>query len=377
MSGLPPEPERPQRLGEAARTLSIALWGGLLLLLLLEAAVRLAGLGGEGDRLERFAASSHSAPWVQFRVPDQSDERLDVRAGRRRSVPPGRDAGALPPIWMLGGSTTFGWNVRDEDTLPSQLSAWLAEAGGAHPEVVNLGQPYYWSVQEGILLHALLARGERPPSHAIFLDGLNDVLQESSTFRVEPFWTPQVAARVDASGLGGPLCRALRLCRWLHAELQGAAPPTASLATAGRASSYASPEASREELADHLVATYLRHVELTGAMCESAGIRCLFVIQPVPFYRYDRSNDEIADRRDFPLFARVYPRLEEAARGDERLLYLGSALADYRGESPFVDGFHYGRDFHRHLASEIAGALELGELSALDPAADSAQPQDP
>ena len=120
------------------------------------------------------------------------------------------------------------------------------------------------------------------------------------------------------------------------------------------------PEASAEALADHLLAAYLRHVSLTEAVCRRFSIHCLFVVQPVPFYRYDRADDPVADRRDFPLFGLVYPRLAAAAEGRDEMLYLGDELATWRGAAPFVDGFHYTGPFHRHLARRIADRLAAG-----------------
>jgi hypothetical protein len=60
---------------------------------------------------------------------------------------------AKPPgvtrILMLGDSTTFGWGVREEDTVAKILERELNKLDSSHPfEVLNSGVGNYGSVQE-------------------------------------------------------------------------------------------------------------------------------------------------------------------------------------------------------------------------------------
>jgi hypothetical protein len=50
-------------------------------------------------------------------------------------------------ILLLGCSTTFGWGVADDESLPAQLEAQLRRSGYAKVEVINGGQPGYSSFQ--------------------------------------------------------------------------------------------------------------------------------------------------------------------------------------------------------------------------------------
>ena len=50
-------------------------------------------------------------------------------------------------IMMLGCSTTFGWGVKDDETVPAQLEQALRERGYDGVEVINAGQPGYTSFQ--------------------------------------------------------------------------------------------------------------------------------------------------------------------------------------------------------------------------------------
>lgn len=70
-------------------------------------------------------------------------------------------------IWFFGGSTTFGYGVADNETIPANLASLLNSA------VINFGRGYYFSEQENLLMLKLLKNGYRPKK-AIFLDGLNE-----------------------------------------------------------------------------------------------------------------------------------------------------------------------------------------------------------
>ena len=70
-------------------------------------------------------------------------------------------------IWFFGGSSTFGYGVADQETIPSILESYL------DTKVVNLGRGYYFSEQENLLLMKLLKAGVRP-SYVVFLDGINE-----------------------------------------------------------------------------------------------------------------------------------------------------------------------------------------------------------
>ena len=50
-------------------------------------------------------------------------------------------------ILLLGCSTTFGWGVADEETLPAQLESILRARGHHQVEIINGGQPGYTSFQ--------------------------------------------------------------------------------------------------------------------------------------------------------------------------------------------------------------------------------------
>lgn len=75
-------------------------------------------------------------------------------------------------LYMFGGSTTWGDDVKDEETIPSFLSKILNE--NSHPlEVHNFGEHGFTFTQELVRLVTLLREGHRP-NLVIFYDGYND-----------------------------------------------------------------------------------------------------------------------------------------------------------------------------------------------------------
>ncbi|MBM4442295.1 MAG: hypothetical protein FJ027_17900, partial [Candidatus Rokubacteria bacterium] len=70
-------------------------------------------------------------------------------------------------VFVFGGSTVFGVNVTDAETLPAQLATRLGVA------VYNLGQPGARLPEEVDLLVELLRQGRRP-TVAVFYDGVNE-----------------------------------------------------------------------------------------------------------------------------------------------------------------------------------------------------------
>lgn len=70
-------------------------------------------------------------------------------------------------VWFFGGSTTFGYGVADDETVPVYLAEFMKKP------VINLGRGYYFSEQENMLLAEFLRHGYRP-SQVVFFDGLNE-----------------------------------------------------------------------------------------------------------------------------------------------------------------------------------------------------------
>ena len=68
------------------------------------------------------------APWVQFRAPETQGRWLNTDSYGFRRTKGSRSSGAIPlKVFVFGGSTTFGYGVPDDYTIPSQLQTIMEE----------------------------------------------------------------------------------------------------------------------------------------------------------------------------------------------------------------------------------------------------------
>ena len=84
-----------------------------------------------------------------------------------------RPAALSGPIAMLGGSTAYGWDAEDDQTIPAVLEQRLRATGSAQAVVLNAGYPGLTTLDTLLVYHARLA--PLRPSTVIVLAGLNDV----------------------------------------------------------------------------------------------------------------------------------------------------------------------------------------------------------
>ena len=133
-------------------------------------------VGSEFDRMGE-QSSYEFDPWTAFRERAFDGELLHVGPdGVRRTLAPdpARAQGEPLRIWVLGGSTVFGWGMPDEQTIPSHLQVLLQAAlPGRSVQVTNHGHAYFYSSME-LELFLQLLRSREAPHVAVFLDGLND-----------------------------------------------------------------------------------------------------------------------------------------------------------------------------------------------------------
>jgi lysophospholipase L1-like esterase len=303
-------------------------------------------------------------PWVQFRNPDFYGTflRTDHRGFRRTKEP--RSHGGKPiKIYVFGGSTTFGYGVPDDHTIPSYIQTILEQK---YPNksilVKNYGQGFYYSSQELLLFISQIKIGDIP-DWAIFIDGGNDTAQLAKK-RDEPYFTQTVKqlwderrgassnkAQKDLSWI--PMVRlAEALSRRLFSKVaSNNNPPNGSNAEA---------ESDLQSNVDYIFTRYTANMRMIRSLCREYGIRCYFVWQPVPTYKYDRTL-----HRTFPYergraieeyWSAIYSRMKTYREAD--FLYLGGMLEGV-SEKVFVDDFHYNEVMNEKIATRICEVLQL------------------
>lgn len=313
-----------------------------------------------------------------------------------REVP---EQGPWPPmreryftVFLFGGSSAFNYGLPDHETIAAYLQERLAGVGLPRPpRVYNFGVAYYTSTQERQLFAALVRQGTLPDL-AIFLDGMNDFHyargQPPQASNVDPrvvrgpdMWSALIQ-RVKRS----PLANLLRAARnWLLAAYtamagsptpaESARPHAAELgqaavgSTPGRESAATGKPRSlvawlvemyynNPRLLRRVIARYRNNKAAIEDLAEQAGVRTLFIWQPVPTYHYDLryhpfTAEGFADHT-YSIFG--YPLMAEEVREHP----LGpnfrwcADIQEGTTEPLYIDKVHYSAKFSRLVAGCIA-----------------------
>jgi lysophospholipase L1-like esterase len=293
----------------------------------------------ENDEVAREGEEANLAvyePWVGFAFRDFTSKYVNVTGHVRKSIPELSDSLAKQPvrIFFLGGSTTYGFNVTDAETIPSAfVRAYRQKYPGGRPiQVTNLAMPGYYSYQELILLADRLFRDDRPDM-VIMLDGLNDCYQASTSYNREPLYTPGIGE------LANPASEE-NLPRLLN--------------------SFKLPGGMSEDSACKMIGQrYLANIRNARILTAAYSIPLYCFWQPVPYYNYpNRRNDPVARQDDAEQFGKIYPLVKSAAGEIPYLFFLGDMLQDEKG-LPFIDQIHYSPRFNQVIAEKMLSRIDF------------------
>lgn len=303
-------------------------------------------------------------PFTHFRERPFRGRYVNVHeAGFRFSAEQGpwpAEPGSLN-VFVFGGSTAFGYGVRDDETFASHLARGLPGlAPGRRPRVYNFGRGAYYSTQERVLFSELLEEGAAPRV-AVFLDGLNEFFYP----RDEPAHSGRMRAVFDEDqeGLASALRRAARALPALR--LLAAPRPLA----AGSPGEEGAAEGARDGFAsgvDRVVTRYLANKRLIAAAAREHAVVSVFAWQPVPMYAYEhRDSDGPRPGLGNPeRWRRRYENMAERMRRGE----LGSDFiwcADVARGAPgplYVDRVHYSGLMNQRIAEAVLRALSERRL---------------
>ncbi len=301
-------------------------------------------------------------PWVQFSEPPFQGKRVNIDVDEkgfpaRRTINVPHSQG-LPVIriFVLGGSTTFGYNVSDEHTWPSQLSRILNEHAyreglRAQVEVSNYGRGFYYPSQETALAVDLLRLGYRPDL-VIFMDGVNTGTPEDF-----PWFTQEFSRRFDYRQFARNIADQLR---WV---------PIVRLAYVMRHQLFDTNTDTQlsNPTPEILVNRFLQNREISKTILDYYAVPSLFFIQPDAIFNY-------------PLHLYRFPLPESALRSrKERVEFYNDArtrkgaivlsnLFELWGadRKAIVDECHYSPNFNRFLAEHVARHIDLKSLLHVD-----------
>ncbi|MEE3332528.1 MAG: SGNH/GDSL hydrolase family protein [Myxococcota bacterium] len=311
------------------------------------------------ESFSRFESEALAQP----REAPRSGEFVNVSENGFRLV---ADQGPWPPaprnynVFFFGGSTGFGYSVRDEDTVPSRLQQLLSVRGNKTVRVYNFAHGGYTSWQERVAFERLIALGH-VPDLAVFMHGMND-FQSGPTHR---FLTQAATTTLDKE-LRNPM-RA-----WFEAlPMVRAIPPSLR----GRQSAFKprQPGDTKKPVDDRkfdnrprdakVIREYLRNAKVLRAIADAHEIELALIFQPVPTYHYDLRFHALKGDFGSHTYARYgYRRMaQRVLRGDidDGFVWCADIQLDAR-EPLYVDSVHYNPKMSRMVAQCIRDGVVDG-----------------
>jgi hypothetical protein len=319
-----------------------------------------------------FAVPPTNTPMTHIGIENirYHDEWSDDDVRRRLS------SGSLTMI--LGGSTTFGYYVKNDETWPYYFDRMIAERGEVS---LNFGTVAYDQEREIDRLVYELRRGVRP-RRVLFLDGLNDLhLVVSSNLRTgdRVLYETFMPNRGEVAVSGGLrlgernwwrlMAEALPAVQWL--ERFSEEPPSAERIVYARDAftqgvdfreaewaryfwyKWAPPRAA--QLRTELIAQYKTNLEFLDGLSKAFGFEPLVFYQPIGLF--DPANEFVTDAaRQTPGYA-LLASLDDAVRTEIAAGRL--KMVDLRGildpleNGRYVDVGHYSPAAHRAIAQAI------------------------
>jgi hypothetical protein len=320
----------------------------------------------EEQRLELWRESARDFTRdvvVQYRESPFSGSHVNVDAHGFRRV---ANQGPWPPqdrhynVFLFGGSTAFGYGVRDADTIASHLQDLLS-LEGRPVRVYNFARGGFYSTPERLLFEKLVTLG-MVPDLAVFIDGLNDFFFD----RDPPAFTLGLT-RLTEEELRRPVMAALRQLPVVRAFEGSAAnlgferPDLAG----GRAGGNAATDASEAEAVERVIGRYVGNKGVAEAVGAAYGVQVLFVWQPVPTYKYDLRYHTFSGSFGRHERSRLgYPRMHAYAREHplgENFVWCAD-IQDRVEALLYVDQVHYSPAMSRLVAQCISDAIRERDL---------------
>jgi lysophospholipase L1-like esterase len=296
-------------------------------------------------------------PYTQFRTRPPISKYIEIVAPGFRSI---RNQAPWPPqesklnIFVFGGSTTFGWGVRNIDTIPSFMGERFSRSKGKAVSVYNFGRCSYFCTQERILLEKLIMDGHYPDI-AVFIDGLNDGARLSG----DPAFTERLAKLMDEPEID-PWVRVVYALPVVKLALRLVGP------NQSKESKNKTPDP--DMAIRSIVSRYSHNKTLVEAISEKYHIKTLFVWQPVASYNYNQKYNIFGDfnyEAYQPVLNRTYLKMKELhGRGKfgDNFLWLGDMQKDLKVPL-YVDAYHYSAQMNNRVAERVCnGLLSLGYI---------------
>ena len=256
--------------------------------------------------------------------------------------------GGKKEIWIFGGSTTFGYGVKNNETI----SAYLENFFDKEYNVINFGSGFYYSTQERILFNNLLTKLPAPFA-VVFIDGFNDFGKnyafDESAFTKNIKYKMSKSSKDDLIDYFKERFYRLNVVRLIKEILQ-----SQKKTIRDTNSNFPKRDALK------MVETLINNQKITKAISEKFEIKLINILQPVPIYNDSYESSNLPE--DFSRDVGTDSTLKKVKLGYE--LYLKKKpslvmnLSDLKISKPmYIDGVHYSPEFNLAIAKIIKQKL--------------------
>jgi len=251
-------------------------------------------------------------------------------------------------VFLFGGSTTFGYGVRDGESVPSNIQDLLSQKTNKKVCVYNFGRGNYFSSQERILYEKLLTLGYIPDI-AVFIDGLNDFYYNSD----DPLFTEQFKNFVNGKSnflLNLPLLKFAELFRDVN-----------KTSIRFNRQEVQEKDYNDKELIKTVIERYFKNKKAIDTISSSFNVKTFFIWQPVPTYKYDLSYHIFAGKGfgRFMYSKYGYTYMEEFIKNNDignNFLWLADMQEELK-KPLYIDIDHYSPWMSKEIAMRISDFL--------------------
>ena len=311
---------------------------------------------------ETWSRSYEYEPFTQFKESPCNGYYVNVDKNGFRYT---KNQGTWPPasktinVFLFGGSTTFGYGVPDNQTIASYLQEYLTQKLGHDVRVYNFGRGYYYLTQERLLYEQLLKSGF-VPDLAIFIDGINDFAFNNN----EPIFTDRLrelfATRtVDMMSKLISMTSLGQAAGIVQDKIASLFPKEKIKELHELQRSDSKKEKSCSSVKDDKVINrYLFDKKLIEAASNIMGVKSVFILQPNPFYDYDKSYFPFLDEESSTLehcYLHMANFIREHPMGNN-FIWCADIQRDLK-QPLYVDQIHYSASFSKIFAEVIANQL--------------------
>ena len=294
-------------------------------------------------------------PFVEYKEAPRSGKYVSVSSENTRCNSNGNNqckiANGKGVIWVFGGSTVFGYGVKNDETIPAYINKIFPDY-----EVVNMGHASYYSTLERILFNEKLSEG-LAPEIAVFVDGLNDFYYFNVPNMSGASEKIRKSLKRTASGVNLELKFLNKSYFWmyLHSSLKTKLKKVVNNPEDNGSWSLVQPDSTLLKVVDRLRFNFLARQKIG----DINGVKVLNVLQPVPGYGIGHNTSKVPAhllRLEGHVNSTRGYQLIEKEKFNLNVSYLD--LSKLSIDAPmYIDTVHYSPAFNKEIAKKISDMI--------------------